>query len=408
MRTVTVGQLISDHHVAMSDGYRTKRSELANSGFRIVRVADVRDGEIKLDSPDFVDPEFAGAIGAKAGRVGDILLTTKGTVGRVAQVKHLDEPIVYSPQLCYFRIDDAGPLRPTYFRYWLQSAEFMRQARNIMGNTDMAPYINLVDLRALRISVPEPAVQDAIGQVLGALDDKITGNERISHTGRELTLALFEKAARAASASIPLAEVADVVRGVSYRSNDLTESDTALVTLKSITRNGEYAAAGLKSYAGPYGVDQVLRDGDIALAQTDLTQAAEVVGRAVRVRPSSRFSRLVASLDIAIIRPNGQLAQEYLFGALSHRRFQRFCQSHTSGTTVLHLKLKSIDGYDVPLPSPEHQDGFARAVRPVHDRIDAAVRENETLTALRDALLPQLMSGRLRVADIEQQLEMVL
>lgn len=45
---------------------------------------------------------------------------------------------------------------------------------------------------------------------------------------------------------------------------------------------------------------------------------------------------------------------------------------------------------------------FHRQVRPLFERVVAAEREGQTLTALRDALLPKLISGELRVADAER------
>ena len=56
----SVDQLIRSGDLVMSDGYRTKRSELSRSGYRIIRVADVKAGEIALDSNDFVPEEVTG------------------------------------------------------------------------------------------------------------------------------------------------------------------------------------------------------------------------------------------------------------------------------------------------------------------------------------------------------------
>src|SRR5690606_22250760 len=100
---VTIAALMQRGILTMGDGYRTKRSEHGQPGHRIIRVADVRDGNVFLDGDDLVSDEYTPQMGAKVAIPGDVLLTTKGTVGRVAVMPATDEPAVYSPQLCYFR-----------------------------------------------------------------------------------------------------------------------------------------------------------------------------------------------------------------------------------------------------------------------------------------------------------------
>jgi type I restriction enzyme S subunit len=172
----TIDELIRDGALVMSDGYRTSRAELGASGYRIIRVADVQKGEIALDSEDFVSEAHSQSIGAKSGREGDVLLTTKGTVGRVAVVRRLNERVVYSPQICFFRVRDISRLDRWYLKQWLGSEEFLNQASHRMNNSDMAPYISLTDIRSLRISLPPIGRQRELSQILGPLEAKIAAS----------------------------------------------------------------------------------------------------------------------------------------------------------------------------------------------------------------------------------------
>ena len=61
-------------------------------------------------------------------------------------------------------------------------------------------------------------------------------------------------------------EVAEVIKGRSYRSVDLSESSTALVTLKSIERGGGYRGDGLKPFIGDYKPEQVVKPGEIVVS----------------------------------------------------------------------------------------------------------------------------------------------
>jgi type I restriction enzyme S subunit len=76
-----------------------------------------------------------------------------------------------------------------------------------------------------------------------------------------------------------------------------------------------------------------------------------------------------------------------------------------NGSTFLELSRKNFKAMSVRLPAPEVVRAFAAKAAPLHKRASAASAENSTLTALRDTLLPELMSGRLRVKDAEKVVE---
>jgi type I restriction enzyme S subunit len=195
-----------------------------------------------------------------------------------------------------------------------------------------------------------------------------------------------------------LSELVAITKGVSYKSAELLPSRTSLVTLKSFDRNGGYKANGLKPYVGPYKPQQVIEPGELVVAQTDLTQGAEVVGRAVRVPADGSADVLVASLDLAIVRPAG-VNPEYLLGILTDETFRQHCRSRTSGTTVLHLASDAIQTYMAPVASEDTQEAFGEFARPMVKKVDSLNREIVHLSALRDALLPELLSGRIRVPE---------
>src|SRR3954465_3042013 len=166
MSKVSLSELRARGILDFGDGYRTKRSEHGQPGFRILRVADVADGDVRTTGPDFVSAVHAQAIGSKLSQPGDVLLTTKGTVGRVAIYPHNAEQVVYSPQLCYFRVRNEKVLHPRLLAYWFKSGAFLEQAAHRANNTDMAAYINLRDIASLTLDLPDVDKQRAITEVL--------------------------------------------------------------------------------------------------------------------------------------------------------------------------------------------------------------------------------------------------
>jgi type I restriction enzyme S subunit len=139
---------------------------------------------------DFVGRDYLQQIGAKASRPGDIVLTTKGTVGRVAVVAASVEQVVYSPQVCYFRAQDEDRLDRGYLAAWFRSRRLQEQCAMLMHKSDMAPYISLRDIRSLSLSLPSIEEQRRQGEVqlglLAAFDANRAENEALARTRDQL------------------------------------------------------------------------------------------------------------------------------------------------------------------------------------------------------------------------------
>ena len=74
----------------------------------------------------------------------------------------------------------------------MNGREFFLQFKGVAGQTDMAEYVSLRDQRAMKITLPPLAEQEAIAAVLGALDDKIELNRRMNATLEAMARALFQ------------------------------------------------------------------------------------------------------------------------------------------------------------------------------------------------------------------------
>lgn len=97
------------------------------------------------------------------------------------------------------------------------------------------------------------------------------------------------------------------------------------------------------------------------------------------------------------MRPLAGMPVEYLHGLLSSEAFRQHCRAHVHGTTVLHLAKDAMPTWSAPIVPPDEQERFAESVRPMLARMDALSEESARLVALRDALLPEILSGRVRV-----------
>ncbi len=150
---VTTADLIDRGVLQIGDGYRAKNSELSVSGLPFTRVSNIDDG-FRFDDADHFPESDLVKVGEKISKPGDIVFTSKGTVGQFALVRERTQRFVYSPQLSYWRSLKPEVVHPGFLFYWMQSPEFRLQADSVKGQTDMADYVSLSDQRRMHLSLP--------------------------------------------------------------------------------------------------------------------------------------------------------------------------------------------------------------------------------------------------------------
>ncbi|MGK2879247.1 MAG: restriction endonuclease subunit S [Mycobacterium sp.] len=166
---VTLSHLVERGDLVLSDGYRTRSDQLGEPGLPILRVADVLDAEIVPSYKDHILESFRSRMGVKVSKPRDVLITTKGTVGRIALVQPDLPEHAYSPQLCFLRATNADAFSAEWLYRWARSAEFLRQIGIVKDQTDMAPYVSLTDLRRVEMTLPAPSVRRAVESQLAPL-----------------------------------------------------------------------------------------------------------------------------------------------------------------------------------------------------------------------------------------------
>ena len=202
-----------------------------------------------------------------------------------------------------------------------------------------------------------------------------------------------------------LSSIADFVSGYSYKGTELTESNVAMATIKNFDRKGGFKLDGYKEIvpSGKLKDTQHAELFDTLVAHTDLTQNAEVIGNAEPVMSKSGYSDIVFSMDLVKVVPKNKHISKFLIAAiLQDKKFKAHCLGYVNGTTVLHLSKKALSEYQLYLPNElSALKPLDELVTALYQQISANIEEITKLEALRDAILPKLMSGELDVSDID-------
>ena len=204
---------------------------------------------------------------------------------------------------------------------------------------------------------------------------------------------------------VPLKDVAQIQSGYSYKSAELIEqSSIGMLGIKNFNRNGSFRSDGFKPLVPEKAKPaQYVSLGEIVVAHTDLTQNADIIGRAIQVIDSGGYEQMLASLDLVkVTSADDTISNEFLAALLGTEDFHNHCLGYVNGTTVLHLGKKALPEYQLKIPEDDilmqELDGVFRDIA---QRQALLIRENRSLEGLRDALLPKLMSGEIDVSQVE-------
>jgi len=394
--THSVEQLISEQKLIIGDGYRAKNSELGSVGLPFVRVANVANNRVVLDGADRFPEENLEIVGEKISKPFDVLLTSKGTVGRLIYVKRETPKFVYSPQLSYWRVLDNKTIFSGFLFYWMQSREFFLQVNGLKSQTDMADFVSLSDQRRMKITLPSISEQRAIADVLGSLDDKIELNRRMNATLESMARAVFRQwfveSEEAKGWEVKtVGEVVSVVGGStpSTTNSAFWESgDIHWVTPKDLSPLQSPILLETNSLITELGLQQI-SSGLLPVGTVLLSSRAPIGYLAISQIPVAINQGFIA------IKCKEEIPNYYMLHWLKEN--MEAIVGRANGTTFLEISKSNFRPMPIAVPPADKMKTFVELVEPLYIKIVANLRESHTLAALRDALLPRLMSGEVRV-----------
>lgn len=390
--TYSVAKLIEDNILTIGDGYRAKNVELASTGIPFARVANI-DGGFNFAEADLFPLDGLYKVGEKISRPGDVVLTSKGTVGRFAFVREGTPQFVYSPQLSYWRSLDFNTIDPRFLFYWIQGEEFQEQADGVKSQTDMADYVSLTDQRRMKITLPPLPEQRAIARILGLLDDKIELNHRINHTLEEMAKSVFQEwfiyGEEVESWDVvPLPELIEVNPSRSLKKGEVAP-------YLDMANMPTYGHRGIEWVDRSYGSGTRFMNGDTLLAR--ITPCLEN-GKTAFVDFLADGQIGWGSTEYIVFRPKPPLPPAFGYYLARSEEVRNHAIQNMMGTSGRQRTPAScFSSFTISKPSVELAKGFGDFANSVLNKVRANDNQSRTLAATRDALLPKLLSGELRV-----------
>lgn len=310
-----------------------------------------------------------------------VVIGRKGTLGRV---HYVDGPFWPHDTTLWVRDFKGNDPRFVYYALTSMNTVFLN-----VGSA--SPTLNRNHVHPLPVLWPaDVGEQRAIAEVLGALDDKIAANAQLISLTDELLAQQF--AAQAATRGrVPLGKIS-AVNSVSIK--PVPGGSLRYIDISSV-RQGAYDYPGKTSWdSAPGRARRAVKAGDTVWST---------------VRPNRRSHAfvldddplLVASTGLAVLTPRSGHAAG-VFEASRMAEFEAYLLSVAEGSAYPAVRAERF--LDAPVPDlPETEwDRFESLAWPLRKRAHAATVESRRLVNARDALLPLLMSGKVRVRDAER------
>lgn len=322
---------------------------------------------------------------------GDVLLSVRAPVGRVNFAR---EEVAIGRGIAALRPRtgvDGG---------WLYQA--LRALEEDWGAHESAGsvFTNLSrqDIENREIPVPPLEVQRRIANALGALDDLIEVDRALLEDLDKGFLVSWELAASGTGVSTTLAEHITVTKGLSYKGAFLRDSGMPMVNMGSFGVGGTYKYSGLKWYDESQVKEKfLLNQGDLVVANTDLTQARDILARPIiNPHPSATSTHHTFQVKVHA----GIAARYWVYAALRQETVRQRLIAHATGTTVAALPLDALLSQSVPWAPSAEMEAWWRDAEPLISGRLALVEEMDRFDALRNELRSLLVSGRVTFEDV--------
>ena len=376
--------------------YRGKTPQKSDSGIPTLSAKSVKNNYIDYSLCYYISPdEYKRFMVRGFPKVGDVLLTTEAPMGVVARLDRDD--VAIAQRLLTLRGRE-NILDNEYLLYYLQSSigQSLLKARET-GTTVTG--IKQAEFKKIQINVPEIGIQKKIGRLLRALDEKIEINNKINNNLLEQVLALYRHRFVDTTNELRQTCRADEYFDISIGKTpprkepqwfSTNPKDVTWVSISDMGTCGLYISESSEQLTREAVVRHNVK---IVPDNTVLLSFKLTVGRI-----AITDGEMTTNEAIAHFKTDKKEINEYLYCYLKCFNYQTMGSTSSIATAV---NSKIIKGMPFIVPTDEEITEFHSLVAPMFAKIKANQTEISNLTALRDTLLPKLMSGELDVSDID-------
>lgn len=407
----------------------------AESGYPYIAIPQLKEGRLALADVRRISPEHFAEWTRKAKpQHHDVILSRRCNPGETAYVP-ADLECALGQNLVLLRADGTK-LFPPFLRWLVRGTDWWEQVGTFINVGAVFDSLKCVDIPNFKMPLPPLSEQKAIAAVLGALDDKIELNRRMSATLEAMAQALFQSwfvdfdpvraklegrqppnLAPATAALFPdsfqdspvghipkgwevktLSDLTSLItKGTTPTQDDMTgapDSDAQInyVRVNSIDEDGSVLSDKLTKI--PASVHAGVLKRSILMSNDVLYTIAGTIGRIALAEDWLLPAN--TNQAVAIIRPEPEIPSGFLILTMRHEVFREELHNNIVHAVQANLSLGMLSKARVVVPPKATLQQHFKPIGSLLSQISANRAESRTLATLRDTLLPKLLSGNLR------------
>ena len=338
---------------------------------------------------------------------GDIVFSRVGSVDRCSFVSAKEAGWLFSGRCLRVRCNER--IHPLFLYYYLQQEEVKQSIINIAVGATM-PSINTKLLSEIQIVAPSKTNQKLIASTLSTLDDKIECNRRINDNLQHQANALFKswfvdfepfrngEFAEAEMGMIPkgwqvvsLISIAKYLNGLAMQNFRPEENDKGLPVLKIKELGQGMSDSSSDRCSSDIAKQYIVNDGDVIFSWSGTLLVDLWCGGQ-------------CGLNQHLFKVTSSYCPKWFYYMWTKQHLNNFIQiAKDKAVTMGHIKRGHLEEAKVLVPTETAMNAMTAIMQPIIDEIIDSRIESRRLSQLRDALLPRLMSGELKVDSLTDE-----
>lgn len=390
-------------------------ADYVEEGVPVIRGVNLPfDRKIELDNLVFVSEAKADSLHLNCAAPGDLVFTQRGTLGQVGLLPEHPRYSRYLISQSQMKMTvDPGKANARYLYYYFRLPSSVAYIENHALQSGV-PHINLGILRKLGVILPPLPVQHRIAAVLEAYDDLIANNQRriallesmAEEIYREWFVRMRFPGAKSAvfDKGVPTGWTHEPILGAfKFYGGATPAKDNPRFWVDGDVH--WYTPTDVTGASSPYLEESADKCTDEGLQNCSanlfpaysimMTSRATIGAIGINCAPACTNQGFITCI------PNQRYPLTYLYHwlKLAKPHFEMLA----GGATFAELTKGTFKRIRILTPPLKLVAAYEKQVRPMFDQVEALTKMNRRLRAIRDSLLPRLISGKLRVDALDIQ-----
>ena len=371
-------------------GSNIKKECFVETGVPVLNGSNLTGIALNDDEFRYVTEEKADSLGKANAHRSDVVVTHRGTLGQISFIPETSKYERYVISQSQFRFRCNEKVLPEYLTYYFHTR---KGQYDLLSNASQVGVPALArattTFQQLEVEIPDIVEQHKIVEIFENFRKKMEINIKINNNLSDLLQTIYQEQFGAGNLITSQGILSDIG---SYSKEKVAVSELNVNTYFS-TENMLPGKAGSTEATNLPDTPQTTacRKGDTLISN---------------IRPY--FKKIVycedtcgCSTDVLCFTPVQSQYAAYLFSTLYTDKFFAFMVAGSKGTKMPRGDKQHIMTYPIVLPTENELEEFNAIAFPVIEQLNSNKAENKRLSALRDALLPKLLSGEIDISTID-------